>query len=92
MRDITCPYCEEYVDICHDDEFGFSEDVAHEMECSNCEKNFVFYTSISFSYDPRKADCLNGSPHHIKSYEGDTYKRDTCLNCEYEKYHYKEVD
>lgn len=62
-KDLECPYCGAELDVCHDDEQGYAEGVLHEMQCDECEKNFVFETSISFYYEPEKADCLNGSPH-----------------------------
>ena len=66
MPDIECPYCDAGQNINHDDGFGFEEGVWHEMECSECEKNFVFETSISLHYDAKIADCLNGSPHDLR--------------------------
>ena len=65
MSDLECPYCGADCKVCHDDGFGYAEDVAHEMECHDCGKNFVFNTAISFHYSPAKADCLNGSPHRF---------------------------
>lgn len=64
--DIECPYCEEGLDICHDDGFGYEEGVKHQYECQHCGKRFIFETSISFYYDAERADCLNGGDH---SYE-----------------------
>ena len=61
--DLECPYCEKELDINHDDGFGYEEDIKHEMECPYCEKRFVFTTSISFYYEPEKADCLNDGNH-----------------------------
>jgi hypothetical protein len=61
--DLECPYCGAGVKICHDDGFGFEEDVPHEMDCPVCEKTFVFHTWISYSYHPEKADCLNNGEH-----------------------------
>lgn len=66
MNDVNCPYCNEELEICHDDGFGYEENIRHEMECPYCEKNFVFTTYISFDYTPYKADCLNGDPHKLK--------------------------
>lgn len=61
--DVECPYCGEDQEIDHDDGFGYEEGVSHEQECSDCDKTFVFQTSISFFYEGYKADCLNGSSH-----------------------------
>ena len=64
--DVNCPYCNAELEIDHDDGFGYEEDIAHEMECSECEKRFLFYTSISFYYKAKKADCLNGEKHNYQ--------------------------
>jgi len=64
--DIECPYCEKELDINHDDGFGYEEGVKHQQECPHCEKQFVFETSISFYYEPEKADCLNDGKHNYK--------------------------
>jgi len=64
--DLNCPYCDAELHVCHDDGFGYTEGVKHEMQCSSCDKNFVFETSISFYYEPEKADCLNGDNHKYK--------------------------
>ncbi len=65
-KDIECPYCGQEQNINHDDGFGYEEGVKHEMECEACDKYFTFETSISFYYEPYKADCLNGSDHNYK--------------------------
>lgn len=67
MSDLECPYCEKDCEVCHDDGFGYEEGKKHQMECPYCGKSFVFGTSISFYYEPEKADCLNGSEHKWKS-------------------------
>ncbi len=64
--DIICPYCEKELDICHDDGFGYTEGVKHQMECPHCEKSFVFETTFSIDYQPEKADCLNDGKHDYK--------------------------
>ena len=87
MSDINCPYCDAGCDICHDDGFGYSEDTRHEMECDSYGKGFVFTTSISFSYDPNKADCLNGLSHKLvfrKSYPT-RYSMMRCEDCDFER-------
>ena len=61
--DLECPYCNEELEVCHDDGFGYKEGVKHKMDCQCCGKSFVFETSISFYYEPEKADCLNGGKH-----------------------------
>ena len=63
MSDLNCPYCDAELEICHDDGFGYEENVDHQMECDKCGKSFVFQTTISFYYDAQKADCLNDGKH-----------------------------
>jgi len=64
--DFNCPYCGTGIEVCHDDGFGYEQDVKHQMECPSCEKNFVFQTYISFDYDVEIADCLNDDDHDYK--------------------------
>lgn len=68
MSDLECPYCHAEQEVCHDDGQGYAEDEAHEMECSECGKNFIFRTVISIDHFPAKADCLNGSPHDLNEW------------------------
>jgi len=85
--DVACPYCGENLEVCHDDGLGVEEDTPHEMECYECEKNFVFYTTISFSYEASIADCLNGSDHKLKpttTYPKE-YTRMACSDCGYSR-------
>jgi len=65
-EDLECPYCNEPLEVNHDDGGGYSEDELHQMECWNCNKSFVFRTSISYYYEPEKADCLNDGKHDYK--------------------------
>ena len=65
--DTNCPYCDAGVEICHDDGYGYQEDETYEQECGECGKTFAYTTSISFYYEPTKADCLNGAEHKYKS-------------------------
>lgn len=64
--DLNCPYCDAGLEVCHDDGFGYEEDVKHEMECSHCGKQFIFKTSVVFHYEPEKADCLNDGKHEYE--------------------------
>ena len=87
MNDLDCPYCGSDNEVCHDDGQGYSEDEVHEMECRECELNFVFTTSVSFDYTPSKADCLNGGSHkfeptHTYPYR---YTRMRCTDCDEER-------
>ena len=65
-KDVECPYCGCWQEINHDDGYGYGEDEVYEQECGDCEKTFVFNTSISYYYDAKKADCLNGGEHIYK--------------------------
>lgn len=66
LHDARCPYCGLWQDINHDDGYGFEENEIHNQQCSSCEKYFTYTTSICFSYDTYKANCLNGSSHIFK--------------------------
>ena len=83
MKDINCPYCGHGQDVCHDDGFGYAEDEAHEMECYECEKMFVFNTMISFNYEANRADCLNGGSHSWEPIptSPSQYAKMRCGNC-----------
>ena len=87
MSDMQCPYCEADQTVCHDDGAGYDESQRHEHTCSECGKVFVFITSISFSYEPHKADCLNGAPHDLKmsSTYPRQYSRMQCKVCDFER-------
>jgi endogenous inhibitor of DNA gyrase (YacG/DUF329 family) len=61
--DVNCPYCGHPQDINHDDGYGYSESEIHNQYCGQCDKTFSFTTTISFSYEVNKADCLNGDEH-----------------------------
>ncbi len=64
-KDLECPYCGHAQDVNHDDGMGYDE-CFNEMQCSKCEKNFTFSTSVSYHYEAEKADCLNDSPHNYE--------------------------
>jgi len=84
MSDVECPYCGEGQDINHDDGYGYDEARTYEQECGDCEKTFVYETSIIFSYEASTADCLNGGEHDW--YAPVTYPRKytrmTCRDCD----------
>jgi hypothetical protein len=87
MKDLECPYCEMELEICHDDGFGYEEGVKHQMECPHCGKSFVFETSVSFYYEPEKADCLNDGNHNYKktcTYPKE-FSRMKCTMCDDER-------
>ena len=83
-KDIDCPYCGTYQDINHDDGYGYEEDTPHTQHCGNCDKTFVFYTSISFYYESQKAHCLNGSEHEylVSCTFPRNFSKMICKHCE----------
>ena len=87
MSDLNCPYCNAEIEICHDDGFGYEEDIKHQQECYECEKTFTFTTSISFYYEPEKADCLNDGEHdyEVTRHFPERYRRLRCTMCDHEK-------
>lgn len=87
MSDMECPYCGADQEVCHDDGHGYAEGVAHEHTCSQCKKVFVFQTSISFYYEPSKADCLNGGEHALKfaRHYPERYSMMRCKDCDYQR-------
>lgn len=85
--DVECPYCGEGQEINHDDGYGYEEGERHEQECSDCEKTFVFTTSISYYYEAEKADCLNGEQHVLamsKTYP-EKYSQMECRDCAFRR-------
>jgi DNA-directed RNA polymerase subunit RPC12/RpoP len=66
MNDVNCPYCGHEIIVCNDDGFGTDENETYQMECPNCEKNFVLNCFIHISYDAYVADCLNDGEHDWK--------------------------
>jgi len=70
MHEVNCPYCEEEVEINHDDGYGYAEGEVFQQECDFCRKTFTYTTSISFYHEVEKAPCLNGKPHNWKDISG----------------------
>ena len=86
-EDCNCPYCGADVEINHDDGYGYEEDECHEQVCGECDKAFVYTTSISFYYEATKADCLNGAEHDLYPVkQGTKWYPDwvRCKDCSYE--------
>jgi len=87
IKDMQCPYCNAWQEVCHDDGFGYEEGERHETECSECDKAFVFETSIVFYYESFKADCLNDGEHKLQRVHS-TARYDPpwmrCEDCDYE--------
>jgi|GEM_PF-2400039 len=70
MRECECPYCGDYTEINHDDGYGYEEGEAFNQECEHCGKTFVYYTTITHTYDAHQAPCLNGESHKWKPIVG----------------------
>lgn len=66
MKDIECPYCGEWLDIDHDDGYGYEEGEVFQQRCYHCDKTFTYTTGILFVYHPEQADCLNDGEHDYK--------------------------
>lgn len=47
MSKQNCPHCSMLQEINHDDGYGYTEDVRHSQQCTNCEK--IFWFEVSFS-------------------------------------------
>lgn len=82
-HDVECPYCGSGQEIIHDDGYGYDEGDIHNQWCPHCEKYFIYQTSVSFSYYPEKADCLNGMDHIWKKQLSSGYypDRKICTVC-----------
>ena len=87
MEDVECPYCNDWIEIDHDDGYGYEENELHQQDCAHCGKTFTYNTTISFSYDAYPAPCLNGEDHNWK--ERVTYPKEftrmICSTCEDER-------
>lgn len=86
-HDFKCPYCNAPFEVCHDDGHGYEEGVMHHDECGACDKQFVFFTSISLHFEPEKADCLNDGKHIWKAQRTFPveYTRMRCETCDAER-------
>ena len=78
--DLQCPYCQTEQEVCHDDGHGYEENEKHQMQCSNCDKHFVFETTISFYYEAEKANCLNDGKHKYQPTHTSP-NAFTCMEC-----------
>lgn len=87
MSNISCPYCDEYQEINHDDGQGFSEGELHEQCCDDCDKVFTFSTSIIYYHEAFQADCLNDGSHKFKPTHTHPkfLTRMQCSDCEAER-------
>jgi len=78
MSDVKCPYCREGQEINHDDGYGYEEGRDYDQHCS-CGKEFIFTTSISFSYE---VECQPDD--HVMEPFGDMWPNmHQCKNCDF---------
>ena len=61
MIEVECPYCGYNIEV---DGEGVNFDNTNEQECFECEKSFVYTTTISVDCYAKKAPCLNGEVEH----------------------------
>lgn len=61
--DVKCPYCGADNEICHDDGYGLEEGVKHQQECRECERTFVYDTTICLYYEAYPAPCIDSGKH-----------------------------
>ena len=79
MSDVNCPYCKTEQEINHDDGYGYDESKEHEQRCTSCEREFKFYTSISFSYT---VECQEGD-HKMEPFGDKWPKMYECSKCDF---------
>ncbi len=91
MREAECPYCKEDVEINHDDGYGYEEGQTYQQQCGSCEKTFVYYTSIHFSYNEYEAPCLNDGEHNWTEIVSTLKGRERCSYCDEERIADKEL-
>lgn len=66
MDSLECPYCEDDVRPLED----ISPGVLHEIECSECGKNFVYSIEYIPQFTASQAPCLNGADHDFQPIAG----------------------
>ena len=90
IKDVTCPYCGKWNEVCNDDGWGCEEDRLYDQMCEHCGNTFVFTVSWSVDYAADFAPCLNGGPHGFKPQtryglkKEDDYTVQKCAICEKE--------
>lgn len=62
MYKVECPYCKKEEKYSYDS-LSFEDGGRSELECPSCQKSFITYTSIHFSFDSQRAECLNDGEH-----------------------------
>lgn len=87
--EIECPYCYHDFDLNHDDGAYYDQGRREEAECPECEKVFMVSSSMHWSYEGEKADCLNDGEHEWEPVKGspreyfhETYR---CNGCDEEE-------
>ena len=79
MSDVACPYCKTEQEINHDDGYGYVDGEDYEQHCRNCDKYFIFTTSLSISYT---VQCQEDD--HIMEPFGDKWPNMyDCINCDH---------
>ena len=80
---IECPYCGNEQEVDHGEGGGYEDDEQFEQECEKCGKTFLCTTSVSYDYETRKADCLNGGKHKWKLTDThpDCFSEMECSEC-----------
>lgn len=79
MSDVTCPYCKTEQEICHDDGYGYDDGEYFEQECVECDREFKFTTSITFSYQ-----IFCHPEDHVMTGQGGNHPRLYCCeNCDF---------
>ena len=80
MTRLECPYCQSNLE---DPDDCWETDQTYELQCTYCEKEFVFHVDYTINYYPRQAACLNGADHEevrTKTYPP-KYSRMRCRTC-----------
>ena len=63
IEDMQCPYCGAPQEVNRDSSDWYEENIKHDHQCRKCEQSFVFTTSITFSFTPYKAKCIDTDEH-----------------------------
>lgn len=83
MNQTECPYCKCLTEVELERDWATTKNDPHEAKCCHCHKNFVFHTEFFLTLHPKKADCLNGSPHQFAEWLGlpHGYEKKECKDC-----------
>lgn len=83
MNELECPYCKCLTEVELERDWATTKNDPHEAKCCHCHKNFVFHTEFVLTLHPKKADCLNGSPHQFAEWLGlpHGYEKKECKDC-----------